>query len=297
MGDGMSTLLIGTEGGLYEWERALIPGRPVTALAPAGDGGWVALVGGREVWTSPGTVVAHLEGGPEGRCLMGTGDGILVGTAGAHLVRVAPRGGVVETVGTFDAAPGRDTWYTPWGGPPDTRSLSVGPDGTVYANVHVGGILRASGGAGGPWEPTIDVDADVHQVLAVDADRVVAACALGLATSTDGGRTWAIETDGLHAPYARAVAVAGDQLLLSASTGPWTDRAAVYRRPLAGGEPFERVTDWFGENVDTGCLAAAGDEVAVGVGGTVYRSGDGGGTWEVAAADLPPVTAVALGGR
>ena len=38
----------------------------------------------------------------------------------------------------------------------------------------------------------------------------------------------------LHATYSRAVAFAGDFVLLTASTGPRTDRGAVYRRPIDG---------------------------------------------------------------
>ena len=55
---------------------------------------------------------------------------------------------------------GRDRWYTPWGGPPDTRSMTSA-DGKVYANVHVGGVVR-SADAGRTWQPTaLDIDADV----------------------------------------------------------------------------------------------------------------------------------------
>src|SRR5207247_7541735 len=134
----------------------------------------------------------------------------------------------------YRRAPGRNDWTTPWGGPPDTRSLAA--DGNaLYANVHVGGILRSTD-AGTNWAPTIDVDADVHQVVAGfdDAGRVLAATAEGLAVSNDGGDTWAFETEGLGATYSRAAAVAGDVVLASASRGPRGDGAAVYRRPLEG---------------------------------------------------------------
>ena len=52
---------------------------------------------------------------------------------------------------------------------------------------------------------------------------------------------------------------------------------------------------WFGDNVDTGCLAAAGALVVCGTeDGRVFRSPDGGAHWEIAAKGLPPVTCVAL---
>ncbi|MGH2688516.1 MAG: WD40/YVTN/BNR-like repeat-containing protein, partial [Actinomycetota bacterium] len=189
--------------------------------------------------------------------------------------------------------------YTPWGGPPATRSLSVGPDGVVYANVHVGGILR-SADEGRSWEPTIDIDADVHQVLADPSEpgRVFAAAAVGLAVTDDGGASWRYETDGLDASYARAVAIADGLVLVSVSRGPGGQRSALYRCPLGGG-PFERCTDglpeWFASNVDTACLAAEGPVVVFGTDeGSVFLSEDGGATWRVLADGLPAVRSVGV---
>src|SRR5437588_12608 len=130
---------------------------------------------------------------------------------------------------------------------------------------------RSRKDAGGDsWRPTIDFHADVHQVqTALDRPGLVlAAAARGLAVSADSGATWSIEREGLHAAYGRAVAVAGETVLLTASTGPYTDRAAVYRRPLDGSAPFAKceggLPEWFAHNIDSGCLAAAGDGVAFG---------------------------------
>ena len=125
-----------------------------------------------------------------------------------------------------------------------------------------------------------------------------AAAAVGLARSDDGGDTWTVEREGLHATYSRAVAVVGDSVLLSASTGPGGRQSAIYRRPLDGGS-FERcrggLPEWFSSNVDTGCLAADGAIAVFGTrDGMVYLSEDGGRTWEVAAAGLPEVTCVSL---
>ena len=161
----------------------------------------------------------------------------------------------------------------------------------MFANVHVGGILRAADPEG-VWEPTIDVDADVHQVVADPGTvgHVVAATALGLAESSDAGRTWRFSTEGLHAPYARAVALDGDVLFLSASTGPRGGRAAVYRRE-PGQDVFGKceggLPDWFGQNIDSHRLAAAGGTVVFGTEeGEVFLSEDGGVSWEMAAEGL-----------
>src|SRR6185503_5593723 len=91
------------------------------------------------------------------------------------------------------------------------------------------------------WSPTIDVDDDVHQVAVADG-LVLAACAGGLAASSDHGDTWTMRTDGLETRYSRAVAVCGDHALVSASNGPRGGHAAVYRGALSGGS-FERCRD------------------------------------------------------
>ena len=290
----------GTERGLFRIgdgaePEPVVPDRRIVDLAAGPDGDWLALVDGDSLLAADGLTVTLA--GPAATCLLGHHGWALVGTREAHLVHV--KGGVVQPVSSFDQAEGRDTWYTPWGGPPDTRSISSGPDGAIYVNVHVGGILR-SDDHGATWVPTIDVDADVHQVL-TDGPRLVAATAYGLAQSEDRGQTWAFETEGLHATYARAVAVATDWLLLSASTGPGGEQAAVYRRRLEGGPgtAFERCRDglpeWFSGNVDTRCLAARGETVVVGTAeGSVFRSDDAGAGWRLVADGLPRITALAL---
>jgi hypothetical protein len=295
----VTEILVGTRGGLTgATGRPEGMSEPIVDLAVSGDVRW-ALVG-------RGDVLRSDDGGWErvdsldryaGRCLLPTDDAVLVGTSEAHLYRL--RRDALELDEGFEAVAGRDRWYTPWGGPPDTRSMSVDDAGTVYVNVHVGGIVRSRDGAA--WEPTIDIDADAHQVLAdpARANTVLAACARGLAVSADGGDSWDVGNEGLHGSYCRAVAVAADTVLVTASTGPFTDRAAVYRRSLDGGDPFERCTgglpEWFPSNIDSHCLAASGSAVAFGTDrGEVWISEDEGRTWERAASDLPAVTCVAM---
>jgi hypothetical protein len=283
-------ILVGTATGLHRVDGGSdLGGREITALA----GEW-ALVEGRAVWH--GEIVGQVPEGNLATCLLPVGDGdALVGTDDGHLWRISASG--AELVDGFEKAPGRAGWYTPWGGPAGVRSLAAGPDGTVYVNVHVGGILR-SADDGATWAPTLDQELDVHQVVAAEDGTVVAATARGLATSTDGGGTWTVASDGLHATYARAVAVAGDTVLLSVSTGPDGRRAGVYRRALHGDGPFERalvgLPGSFPGNVDTGCLAAGPDLAVLGTfAGRVYASTDAGATWRTIAAG-PPVTCVSV---
>jgi hypothetical protein len=283
--DGLRALDTRGHGGAAQHE-----GRSVTAIVRDGPELW-AIVDRAEIWHAPGGEwrhVATLEGFAA-TCIAMT-DVLHVGSSDARLFRLT--GGTPEPVAAFDAAEGRSTWYTPWGGPPDTRSISEWGD-DVYVNVHVGGILRTDD-HGGTWKPTIDIDADVHQVATADG-LVLAACAGGLATSSDRGGTWSMRTDGLETRYARAVAVCGEQVLVSASAGPRGGHASVYRAGLANGG-FERCRKglpvWFDGNIDTSCLDALNDGSYAAFGtadGRVFGSDDGAATWLELMAGIPPV--------
>jgi hypothetical protein len=260
---------------------------------------WWAIVDGDEVWRAEGDAWGRAAGLGRSRanCLCPTSAGLLIGTSEARLARLVDRD--VQAVESFDRTPGRDDWYTPWGGPPDVRTISLADDGTIHANVHVGGIVR-SRDDGATWEPTLEIDADVHEVLApAGHDRlVVAACARGLAISEDGGDSWRYETEGLHANYCRAVAVGDGTLYLSASQGPRGGRAALYRRPITGAtfdKCAEGLPEWLPTNIDSMCVAAAGSTVAFGTDeGTVFGSEDSGATWDAWAEGLPPVRCLAF---
>jgi hypothetical protein len=292
-------VLIGTEKRLFELgsEETLLES-PVSFAR--GASGWWALTDEHRVWTSPDACTWTGAGSIRGlraNCVLPFDGGALVGTSEAHIVRVA--GGKTERVRSVDNLNTRDDWYTPWGGPADVRSLSAGPDGAVYANVHVGGILRSDDGA--KWTPTpLDIDSDVHQVLAhpTKPGLVYAATAVGLAVSEDGGGTWDFEDEGMHAAYCRAVAVAGETLLVSASKSHTGRQSAVYRRPLHGGA-FERVTkgvpEWFAGNVDTYCMDARGDDAVLGTSdGRVFTSTDAGASWTEVLSGEARVNCVAL---
>ena len=294
----MPRILVATNGGVRSFgsdgaeDPMTFEGRDVTAIMRDGPQLW-ALLDGRELWHAPESeprLVAALDGAETATCFAMT-DAVHVGTEGARLFRLVGDT-ALEPLAGFDDAPGRDSWYTPWGGPPATRSISEW-DENVYVNVHVGGILHTTD-AGASWTPTIDIDADVHQVATAEG-LVLAACAGGLATSTDRGATWTIRDEGLDAPYARAVVVCGDGVLVSASTGPRGGRAAVYRGGLTGGA-FERCTEglppWFEDNIDTFWLDSPpnGDLAAFATSaGSLYASEDAGASWNEIAAGLPAV--------
>jgi hypothetical protein len=273
-----------------------LPGRDVRALAVEGDRWWA--IADDEVVTRSETASGWAPTPQLGRflarCLLPSGDAALVGTSEAHLFLVDTKS--AEQVEGFETVEGRGDWYTPWGGPPDVRSLSAA-GGRIHANVHVGGIVRSTDRRS--WQPTIDIHSDVHEVLAVQgSDRVLAATAWGLAESHDTGASWAFEDDGLHATYCRAVAACDESVLMSASLGPRGGRAAVYRRSMSGG-PFEKcdkgLPEWFSDNIDTGCLDAASSRAVFGTrDGDVFVSEDHGETWAQVSSGMSPINQVLL---
>jgi hypothetical protein len=295
-------LFVGTQEGLFRFQdgkpERLVEGH-FTALAREEDQWWAVLEGHELKRSDDGVLWSHA-GKLEGlrlNALLPTPAGLLVGTSGAHLYVFQE--GRLAALSSFDTAPGRDGWYNPAASLPEVRSLSLAPSGALFVNVHVGGILRSED-EGKTWTPTLNVDADVHQVLFdTGSKRLLAAAARGFCASDDQGLHWEFETRGLHAPYLRAVAVAGETVLVTASTGPLTRNAAVYRKPVRGTAPFERCEQGlprnFPENIDTFCLNASGPVVAFGTSsGHLYLSLDEGARWSLVAEELPSIQCVVL---
>ncbi len=301
-------MLIGTSAGVFE----LTAGGTRPAPAFGAREATAMVTDDRQVWAVVGrrTIVRRGLDGPwsdvarsedlDIECLLPTPGGLVAGTDEAHLLRLVGDHRSLEPVSSFDAVEGREGWYTPWGGPAAVRSIARDLAGRIHVNVHVGGIPRSTDD-GRTWEATIDIDADVHQVVAHPRhpDVVLAAGAVGLAISEDGGSSWRIEQDGLHSTYARAVAVAGDHVLLSASNGPRGGDAAVYRTTLGPDARLQKCTDglpeWFEGNIDSGWLGARGSVAAFGTGdGRVFISDDEGARWRVAAEGLPSIRALCV---
>jgi hypothetical protein len=282
--------------------RTALEGHRVEAFTPGPSGTWIAVVDGHEVWQhgDDGKWTALASSDLDLTCLVTVDDEVFAGTVGPHVLRL--EGATVAALPGFDAVPGRDEWH-PVGSPLEVRSLTATADGAaLLANVHVGGIVRSEDG-GRSWHPTIEVDADVHEVRGHPSVGavVMAAAAVGLCVSRDGGRAWDVVVDGLHATYARAVAFDGDDVLVSASDGPFTRRSAIYRG-LAGGRLHRErdgLPEWLEGNVDTRCLAASTGRAALADGsGSVWVKAQpvGGetGRWSLAAEGLQGVTAVAV---
>ncbi len=279
---------IATADGLIE------PGSRASIDGPVRVFGDVLVGGDRELYWHGEAGWTRVGEAPGLRCAVDAPGGILAGTEGGHLLRL--RANDLVRLAGFDDARGRDQWHTPWGGPPEVRSLACTPDNILLANVHVGGILRSED-AGRTWRPTVDIEADVHQVRSVwgRSDLVVAASGIGLLISADAGQTWRVHADGLEGSYCRAVAAPDAAILVSASEGPRGRRAAIYRTSLAADRPFERISEWLDGNIDTHALDGFAEHVMYGTPhGEVWESTDTGTTWSRTHQKLASVTSISL---
>jgi hypothetical protein len=282
-------------------------GRSVRGLTPDGRGGALAIVEGNTLrrrsaegeWSTLATLDCDLS------CCVASGDAVYLGTDTAQLFRLDAAQNLARLSG-FDRVKGRETWVAGQAlvngqlmGPPlGIRSISAAPDGTLLANVHVGGIPRSTD-AGLSWQPTIEIECDVHEVRAHPsrAGVVVAAAAAGLCTSRDGGATWRVQHQGLHARYCSAVAFVGDDVWVAASESHFADKGRIYRRSIEEDGPLSAVLgdlpEWTDGIVDTQCIGVTGSNVAfVDRGGNVYASGDAGLSWSRAAHGLPAPSSV-----
>lgn len=288
-------LMLGTADHLEDLDRelTLAEDASVTSLAAreGRDGAVYALLDNERLVRVNDADVTPLASLLGAQSMAAVESGLVVGHEGAHVSIVAIPTMEVSSVASFDTVQGRDGWDNPAGSSPDLRSIAVLAGSSWFVNVHVGGVWRSDDG-GTSWAEVIPKEADVHEIAAVGNVLVVAA-ARGFAHSEDGGRTWRWTTTGLHGAYCRAAALDGDVAYVTASTGPRTEDGRLYRGRL--GESFEAcdrgLPGSFPFNLDTGTLTARGGEVAVGTSdGQVYRSGDGGGHFELVAEGRARVT-------
>ena len=175
------TILVATWGdGLFaitgDGRTQEIANQRVRGLAPDGRGGALAIVGHHSLrrrapsgeWATVATSEFELS------CCMAVRDAIYVGTDDARMLRLSHGGGVLDPIDGFDNIAGREAWFAGSAiingqrlGPPlGIRSVAANSTGNIlFANVHVGGIPRSMDG-GRTWQPTIDINSDVHEVRA-----------------------------------------------------------------------------------------------------------------------------------
>lgn len=254
------------------------------------------IVDGHEVWTfSGGEWNQEISTDVTLNCVHWVdGERLLIGTASARLAWL--EGGELHFIEGFDAIPERNLWMTPWGGPPDTRSLAVSPDGTIYANIHVGWIARSRDG-GLTWKNTREgLEMDVHQVATHPSDPAIvfAATARGYHISSDHGETFTPKPGGMPYLYQRACACFDerDVYLVSTSRGPHGQADALLYRSEDAGENWTLVKglpENISRNIDTfQIIIVSGARALVIVDNTsLYETDDWGISWQEVGHDYP----------
>lgn len=214
---------------------------------------------------------------------------ILIGTEGPHILEVTSE--TPTALESFDDLDCRNDFYTPWGGPAAVRSLAHTGDGWIFADIHVGSIMRSPDG-GGSWEPvTPELHEDVHQVVVRDGhpDTVYANTADAVYVSNDRGDSWSHRTEGLAYSYGRAIAVHpddGDCLIATVSRGPHGDADGRLYRSDDCGRSWTHVTNGFpdssSQNIDTFQIAFSSDGRAwAAIDRDLYVSEDRAHSWKV----------------
>ena len=197
---------------------------------------------------------------------------ILIGTRGAHLYEWVEGEGSAQLIGSFEKLECRGKWYTPWGDPPSVRSLALTQNGWVYADIHVGSIMRSPNN-GALWEPVSPtLDEDVHQVATCSSSdkHVYAATAGSVYISDDCGSSWQYRGEELGGRYSRAIAVNPgnpDCILATVSNGPHGDdvQGELFRTEDAG-HHWRHITEGFPastkKNIDTFQIGFSNDGTA-----------------------------------
>lgn len=294
-----------TQGGLLDPEGEAIPGAPLEGRSIVGGTaaprGHAVLAERGEIWIHEGERWRHLAAAEIAlQCLAWAPGGLLAGTEPARVAWVRDDG--LDFLPGFDAVPERPLWNTPFGAPPAVRSLAVATDNTLYADIHVGWIVRSRDG-GETWVSLREgLDKDVHQVATHPSDpgTVFAATANGFHLSRDHGDTFTRHVEGLPYFYQRATACFPDAevYLVSVARHNRGSGARLYRSEDEGGgwERVEGLPNALDRNINTFQLAALENGAAFAVVNdtTLYASEDWGQTWARVGRDLPRVAALLI---
>ena len=215
---------------------------------------------------------------------------LLIGTTPPYMYRINEEG-PARRIKTFDDLEVRSQWYTPWGGPAAVRSMASTTKGWVYADIHVGSIMRSPDN-GRTWEPvTPSLHKDVHEVSTTPASdrRVYANTYLSVYVSDNKGDLWKHRSNALNNRYGRGIAVNPgnpDTILCGVSDGPTgVDVHGQLYHTEDAGINWTHVTKGFPEstkkNIDTFHIIYTDKDTAwVTDEKTLFKSRDRGKTWE-----------------
>lgn len=250
----------------------------------------VVIVDRHEIWKKNGAWKQLTTSDLKLNCLLvAAPDNYLIGTEEARIIKLS---GDSRFLTGFDEIENREDWWTPWGGPADVRSLAKSPDGTIYANIHVGWIAR-SNDVGESWTPlTEGLHEDVHQVQTHDKDpqTVFTATAGGFFISFDQGKTFEKRWSKRQTYQRATLSVSGEIYLTSVSNGPSGSRSKLYLTQDVGlkweeVEGLPKITD----NINTYQITKDNhNHVYVIINNNeLYKSEDYGQTWSLELEGMP----------
>ena len=292
--DGL--VVVDTAGSISATELA---GREIVSVAARGVSLVVAVAQGGvlrrsgEGWVDLGLESAHVW-----TVAIGVEGTVYAGTEPAALWRLGGSAGPEELTGLREVE-GYEKWDSPWGAA-DLPTI-VAQEPRIVVGIEVGGVAISNDG-GATWSArSTGLYDDVHRVVADDR-ALYATTGMGCHRSTDEGRSWVFDSEGIDRGYTQGLACAGGAVLATASSGPppmWDaggPEAAIFRAD-AGDDALQWsiVAEGFAGNIDRQALAADGDLVVAGTtAGEVLVSRDAGRSFEVVATGLSPITAVAI---
>lgn len=227
---------------------------------------------------------------------------VYAGTTPPHLFQSDDAGRTWRELTAFARAPGAEEWVYPVPpGYPNIRWILAGPADAeqISVGVEIGGLIHSADG-GRTWEDRTEaMNRDVHCVAAHPEapDVLYTATPAGPYRSDLGGHYWKHLWQDRSPSYSAQIAVHPAQpetVVVGISRGFRGGDAALYRSTDRG-QSWSRVTEERPSLADTifKALAFSRSEPEVAAAGTmageVWLSEDGGASWQVAAAGLPPV--------
>jgi len=265
------------------------PRRPERIVAGSrGRGVWLSEDGGRS-WED-----ARLPQPDVFSVAVSPADGaVYAGCEPSMLFRVGNGGW--EELSALRELPSAPTWSfppRPWTS--HVRWIAPSPHeaSLLLVGIELGGLMRSEDG-GATWEDhRPGAQPDVHSLAwhPHEPGRAYEAGGGGSAWSFDAGRTWKPADEGRDRHYTWAVTPDPDDpdcWYVSASPGPFNahraGRAEAYVYRWRGEGPWEQLDGGLPQPLDAMpyALVAAGGELYAGLSdGRIYRSGDGGDSWE-----------------
>jgi photosystem II stability/assembly factor-like uncharacterized protein len=282
---------------------ALDPADADTVYAGLREGGVCKTTDGGTTWAD----CALPDAGVFSLAVSAADGAVYAGTEPSRLFRSDDGGGSWRALDALVELPSRPTWSfppRPWTS--HVRWIAPSPhDGDLLlVGIELGGLMRSTDG-GETWQDhRPGAQPDVHSLAwhPTTPGRGYEAGGGGAAWSDDAGETWRAADDGRDRNYTWSVAVDPDdpdRWYVSASTGPFAahggrdPQALIFRREA--GEPWRALGGGLPDPLPAMpyTLVATDGRLFAGLAnGSIWESGDHGGTWRSCTLEGDPLTSL-----